>query len=379
MHLTMNGIPLLTPRSGVGNYIYQLSRSLVHVSTELEIMYFYGLYFSNELKPKPDEPYITLWRMAKKFINSHQAFQIVKDTTFKLGLPSKVDLYHETNYIPVPFQGPTVITVFDLSLHLCPETHPRSRRQHFKQYFYSRLHRATHFITISETIKNEMVEHLNIKSDKISVTYLGVDSHFKKMPTEGTNLVLSQYGLSYGSYILYVGTMEPRKNISTLLKAYAFLPKRTRVGFPLVLAGGKGWLMDKLEEEIKSLDIASTTIKTGYVPREHLPALYSGAAVFVYPSLYEGFGLPPLEAMACGTPVITSDISALQEVVGDAGILIDPHDVKRLKDEIEHVIDDPSHRTLLSNLGLERARQFTWEVTARQTMEVYSRVLANGR
>lgn len=149
------------------------------------------------------------------------------------------------------------------------------------------------------------------------------------------------------------------------------------MNFPLVLVGGKGWLMDKLEEEIKRLDIASTTILTGYVAREYLPALYSGAAVFVYPSFYEGFGLPLLEAMACGTPVITSNVSSLPEVVGDAGILVDPHDVKRIRDEIERLIEDSSYRTFLTDKGLKRALQFTWDDCARRTMDVYSRTLGS--
>jgi alpha-1,3-rhamnosyl/mannosyltransferase len=189
---------------------------------------------------------------------------------------------------------------------------------------------------------------------------------------------LSSYGLTYGSYILYLGTLEPRKNISALLEAYSFLPKKTQASFPLILAGGKGWLMDNLEDEIRRLDIASRTVLTGYVPRKDLPALYSGAAVFVYPSLYEGFGLPPLEAMACGTPVITSNVSSFPEVVGDAGIMVDPYDVKRLRDEIERVLEDSSLRASLGSRGLARAKQFTWENCARQTLDVYKRVLNKG-
>ncbi|MBI3610000.1 MAG: glycosyltransferase family 4 protein [Nitrospirae bacterium] len=375
----MNGIPLLAPHSGVGNYICQLSRSYARISTELQIVYFYGMFFGRRMKVKADEPYVSLRKIAKKFVNSYQAFQIIKEVAFKFGLLSqKIDLYHETNYIPMPFHGPIVVTVFDLSLHLWPETHPKNRRKYFERYFYKRLPWAAHFITISEATKVQMVEHLDINPEKITVTHLGVDNDFRNIPVEAASGILSHYGLTYGSYILYVGTLEPRKNINSLLQAYALLPKRIQKERTLVLAGGRGWLMDRLEQEIRNLDIASTTVLTGYVPQEHLPALYNGATVFVYPSLYEGFGLPPLEAMACGTPVITSNVSSLPEVVGEAGIMVDPHDVKRLKDEIERVIEDLSHRSLLSKLGLERSRQFTWKACAKQTMDVYSRVL-NGR
>jgi O-antigen biosynthesis alpha-1,3-rhamnosyltransferase len=369
----------LAPHSGVGNYVFQLSKALKRVSSEIQIEYFYGLYFNKEIKLKASEPYISLRRVIKKFLNAYQVFQFFKEAEFRLGCGfKKVDVYHETNYIPMPFIGPIVVTIFDLSLHLWPETHPKSRRQHYQRYFYKRLPWATHFITISESTKRQMVKHLDIKPDKITVTHLGVDNELRKMNEQEASAALTAYGLSYGSYILYVGTLEPRKNITALLEAYSFLPKKIQAAFPLILAGGKGWLMEKLEDEIRRFDIASTTVLTGYVPREHLTALYSGAAVFVYPSLYEGFGLPPLEAMACGTPVITSNVSSLPEVVGDAGIMVDPSDVKRLRDEIERVLEDSSLRASLGDRGVARAKQFTWENCARQTLEVYKRVLNKG-
>jgi glycosyltransferase involved in cell wall biosynthesis len=376
MRLLINGLPLLTPHSGVGYYTLQLSKALALTSNEVKLAFFYGLYFSNSMKVKVREPYMSLWRVAKRSANSYLAFQIVKDTVFKIASSSrKMDVYHETNHIPMPFKGPIVVTMHDLSLHLWPETHPKGRRQHYQRYFYRRLPWATHFITVSESTKKQMVEHLDIKPDKITVTHNGVDNDLRKMPVQEAEAALSFYGLAYGSYILYVGTLEPRKNISALLEAYSFLPKKTQAAFPLILAGGKGWLMDNLEDEIRRLDIASTTVLTGYVPREHLPALYSGATVFVYPSLYEGFGLPPLEAMACGTPVITSNVSSLPEVVGDAGIMVDPYDVKRLRDEIERVLEDSSLRASLGDRGVARAKHFTWENCARQTLDVYNRVI----
>ncbi|HET6465831.1 MAG TPA: glycosyltransferase family 1 protein [Nitrospiria bacterium] len=379
MRVLMNGIPLLTPHSGVGNYVYQLSKALPLVSDDTLILYFYGMYFRNRVKLQTGQLYKSVQSIARKFGGPYQASQVVKETIFKLGcLSQKMDLYHETNYVPLPFQGPIINTVFDLSILLWPETHPENRRRYFEKYFYKRLPWAAHMITTSEATKSQMIEHLNIKPDKITVTYLGVDDSFAGVPAETARAVLSHYGLAYGSYILYVGTLEPRKNITAVLQAYAQLPKKIQSAYPLVLAGGKGWLMEDLDEEIKRHRIASSTILTGYVSKAHLPSLYSGATVFVYPSLYEGFGLPPLEAMACGAPVITSDVSSLPEVVGPAGVLVAPRDVKRLKDEMERVIEDSSHRALLSKLGLERSRQFTWEACARQTVDVYNRVLNTG-
>lgn len=341
--------------------------------------YFYGLVWTSYLKDQIVEPYVSARRIVKRLGNAYPAYRWSIDRLFKIGQKfRKYDLYHETNYIPMPFDGPTVITVFDLSFRLYRETHPEDRVRHMEKYFYPRLNLADHFITISEASRQEMVKHLGLSASKITVTYLGLDDYFKPIMGDELKSGLSPYGLEAGSYILYVGTLEPRKNITTLLQAYALLPKRTRSDYPLILAGGKGWLMEKLEEEIKTLDIASTTILTGYVPVDHLPALYCGATVFVYPSLYEGFGLPPLEAMACGTPVITSNVSSLPEVVGNAGILVNAHDVQKLKEEIESVVEDSDYRNMLSKLGLERARQFTWEACAKQTIDVYSRVLNRG-
>lgn len=338
--------------------------------------FFYGLVWTPYLKDQIVEPYVSARRIVKRLGNAYPAYRWSIDRLFRIGQKfRKYDLYHETNYIPMPFDGPTVVTVFDLSFHLHRETHPTDRVRHMEKYFYPRLKLADHFITISEASRQEMVKHLGLPINKISVTYLGLDEYFKPIMGDELKLGLSLYGLKAGSYILYVGTLEPRKNITAVLQAYALLPKRIQSGYPLVLAGGKGWLMEKLEGEIKSLNIASTTILTGYVPVEHLPALYSGATVFVYPSLYEGFGLPPLEAMACGTPVITSNVSSLPEVVGDAGIMVDPSDVKRLRDEIERVLDDSSLRASLGDRGMARAKQFTWEKCARQTLDVYKRVM----
>ena len=374
MRVLMNGISLLAPRGGIGAYIYYLSQYLQSVSNEVEIAYFYGRYFSSQLKENGEASYRNLVKAAQHSRYLSQALHRLKELLFRMRCPSNIDVYHETNYIPMPFHGSTVVTVFDLSLHLWPQTHPESRRKYFERCFYKRLPWASHFITISEATKAEMVQHLNISPEKITVTHLGVNPTIRNISQEAAQGILARYGLTYGSYILYVGTLEPRKNVPVLLQAYALLSQAIQKRIPLVLAGGKGWMMGDLEEDLKHLSIASTTLVTDFVSIDDLPALYSGAAVFVYPSLYEGFGLPPLEAMACGTPVITSNVSSLPEVVGDAGILVDPQDVKRLKDEIEHVLEDTSYHSALSQRGLERSKHFTWEKCARETMGVYSQV-----
>ena len=376
MRIIVNGIPLLTPKSGVGNYIYQNFKAMSKIATEVECSFYYGVEWSSKIRDRPVEPYISGRKVIKNFRSAYPAYRATLDMLFGIGQWwRKYDLYHETNYIPMQFNGPIVVTVFDLSFLLFPETHPKERVQYMERYFYSRLNRISHFITISETIKREMIEYLGIHKDKITITPLGVDNEFKPLLSEPLDPVVKKYGLKAGSYILNVGTLEPRKNVLNLLRAYARLPLFLRETYPLVLSGGAGWLMEKLDKEIQQLNIQKTVMKTGYVPNHDLPHLYSGATIFIYPSMYEGFGLPPLEAMACGTPVIASNISALVEVIGTAGVLVSPDDYEALAEKMQELLMNPARRQTLSAMGLQQSKHFTWEKCAAKTLEVYNHVV----
>lgn len=366
----------MSPRSGVGNYVHQNFKAMMTLVNDWDVFYYYGIQWTPHLKDRPIEPYVSVRKLIHRLGKAYPAYRKTLDFLFWIGQRRRrFDLYHETNYIPMRFDGLIVLTVFDLSFHLFPETHPKERINYMIRHFYSRLDRVSHFITISEAVKQEMIKYLGLSEKKITVTPLGVDEDLKPVPMERLNLSLSKYGLKPGSYVLYVGTLEPRKNITTLLKAYSYLPDALKKQYPLVLAGGIGWLMEGLDEEIRRLGISQSIIKTGYIPREDLPSLYSGANIFVYPSLYEGFGLPPLEAMACGTPVITSNIASLSEVVGEAGIQIYPNDVKKLAEVMEDLLTNPGRRHHLSQKGIERARLFTWEKCASMTLGVYDRMI----
>jgi alpha-1,3-rhamnosyl/mannosyltransferase len=186
---------------------------------------------------------------------------------------------------------------------------------------------------------------------------------------------VAPFGLQAGQYILSVGTLEPRKNLTTAIKAYARLPETIRQDMPFVIAGMKGWRTDGLDKEVAALIEKGQIRRLGYVPDEALPALYSGARAFVYPSLYEGFGLPPLEAMACGTPVIVSNRSSLPEVVGDAGLKVEALDVDGLAGAMNQVIEDDVLRASLRQRGMERAKGFSWRRCAEETLAVYRKVV----
>ncbi len=372
MRVIINGVPLLDRRSGVGNYVYHTFKAMLAMQKEWDLSFYYGLQWSDRLKDQPLSSYVKARRFTPNIRKIYPLYRNTLALLFAVGQwTRKFDLYHETNCIPMQFSGPTILTIFDLSFLYFPEAHPIERIRYLDRHFYSGLSGVTHFITISESVKREMVEHLSLPHDKITAIPLGVEDSFNPISLDQLCPVMNKYGLKSKSYILYVGTLEPRKNILNLLRAYSMLPLALRAVYPLVLAGEMGWLMEKLNLEIERLKIQRTVIKTGYVPSEDLPFLYSGATIFVYPSLYEGFGLPLLEAMACGVPVVTSSVSSLPEVVGDAGVLVHPDDIESMSKEIHDLLGNKSRRQTLMTRGLERAKSFTWERCATETLEVY--------
>jgi alpha-1,3-rhamnosyl/mannosyltransferase len=280
----------------------------------------------------------------------------------------KPSLYHETNYVPFYFEdGPTVITICDLSFIRHPEWHPIDRVKYFEKYCMKRLSRTEAIITISEFSKKEILNLLNVDPAKIYITSLGVDKTFTPGKKRMQGLL--------DRYLLFLGNLEPRKNLPILINAYLSLPKNLRERYPLVVAGAKAWHTNQLEKALLPFNHDEKITLTGYVPQTALPDLYRGASLFIYPSLYEGFGLPVLEAMASGVPVITSNLSSLPEVVGDAGILVDPHCVDNLREAILMILNDEEMRNELIAKGLKRAKSFSWEKCAKETLVVYEKVL----
>lgn len=235
------------------------------------------------------------------------------------------------------------------------------------------LSRASRVIADSVATRQDLIKRLGLAPGKIVVVPLGVDhARFQpSVPAEAAQNVETMLGIR-PPYILSLGTVEPRKNLRTLLQAYAKLETNAP---PLVIAGAKGWGDTKLPDLVQSLGIGDRVKVLGYVPEETLPDLFSATQLFVYPSLYEGFGLPVLEAMACGAPVITSNVSSLPEVAGDAALLVDPESTDQLAGAIQRLIDDSGLRSELAQKGLARSASFTWEETARGTARVYTSVL----
>ena len=370
MRVLFDAFPLLAPKSGVGYYTLNLLKAMSRDYPLDEHVYFYGRRFSREILEEAPSFDAGLRKALKKcFPKPYRITQPIKEMFFKLGAgKQKADIYHELNYVPLPYKGPQVVTVFDMSLIRYPETHPKDRRSYFESYFKKRLKNASHFITISDFSKSELTELYDVPPEKITTIYLGGLEFTKANPNFTEKLP--------EKYFLYLGNLEPRKNIPMLLKAYAAAKKKEKALPKLILAGSPTWLSDEIFETIRENDLADSVITKGYVPLTDLPHYYRNALAFLFPSKYEGFGLPVLEAMGEGTPVIVSDSSSLPEVVGDSGILL-PCDCEPLwtKAMID-VFQNDALRSELSQKAAERAKLFSWGKCAKETRAVYEKTLS---
>jgi glycosyltransferase involved in cell wall biosynthesis len=369
MRVALDAIPLAAAKTGIGHYTDALADSLARHHSEHQytlLSPFDFEFHSGNGTPK---------NLTKQFTPVRSLFR----KWWLAGSPALLrvmsfDVFHGTNYcIPLWAPCPTVVTIHDLSLFTQTQTHENANVRRGKRRMPLMAWKATLIIAPSEWTKKEILEYLPVKEHKIRVVGEGARRHIIPQREDQILPVLEKHGIR-GSYLLYVGTIEPRKNLLTLLRAYHELLRSTQHKPQLVLAGGKGWLYDEVFQLVNELQLQDQVKFTGYVADEDLPGLYSGALAFVYPSLYEGFGLPPLEAMACGTPVITTNVASLPEVVGDAGLLHAPADVHALTQAMATLIGDADARHHYKLAGLERAQQFTWERAARETQAVYNEV-----
>lgn len=285
-------------------------------------------------------------------------------------------IVHGPNYFLPAFADSGVITVHDLSVFRFPETHPAERVRAFERDFLSSLSRAAHIITDTEAVRRELIEMFAMRPDIVSAVPLGVDPSFRPLTPEKAAPALARWGLKPREYGLCVSTLEPRKKIAELLVAWRNLPRPVRDAYPLVLCGGAGWRNEELARQVADGVAEGWLRQLGFVPETLLPILYGGAALFVYPSNYEGFGLPPVEAMASGAPVMVSRNSCLTEVCGDAARYVDPDDVGGFVAALDENLADRAWHAESIRRGLDRARSFSWERCVDSTVGVYLRLNA---
>ncbi|HEV7681642.1 MAG TPA: glycosyltransferase family 1 protein [Pyrinomonadaceae bacterium] len=376
MYLGIDGLPLTAAKTGVGHYTSELAIALANLaaSNQIEIVYpsTYPTIAHAEQKSAPLPSNLKLKRVAVGTLGKHW---------WSIGLPryarrNKLELFHGTNYdIPLWRRCATVLTIHDLSQLLHAETHEKRSVRRARRRLPHMARLADAIITPTECVRNDVRRLLGVVPEKIFAIPEAARTCFRPLVFEETAVTRSRLGIG-DNFLLSVGTLEPRKNLSVLVNAFAEVTSaRSQSSTQLVIAGGRGWLSGPLFDAIEKSPVRDRIVLTDYLHDDELRALYSGCRAFVYPSIHEGFGLPPMEAMACGAPVVASRIPALEETTGGAALLFDPGSVHELTRSVLEVLDNENKRRELSAAGLRRAADFTWKKTAEATLSVYEEAL----
>jgi glycosyltransferase involved in cell wall biosynthesis len=371
--------PVKFPLTGIGRYTFELARGLQaeHLN---DLQFLRGIHLQSTL-PLPDDSrpmgMTPAWkRLLQKNRLTVGAYRVLSPRLKGFALKGLEDhVFHGPNFYLPPFAGRSVATVHDLSPYLWSQSHPPERVRYMQAEIELSLKRASALITDTEFTRQEVAKFFSWPLEKIFAVPLASAPEFMPQSFEVLRPALASLGLVPDGYTLFTGTVEPRKNINFLLDAYARLPVNVRTKWPLVIAGYRGWSNDALHERIRAAENEGWLRYLGFVPHDVLPSLMAGASLFVYPSLYEGFGLPVLEAMACGIPVVCSNASTLPEVTGLAAALHDPSDVDGLVDLIRAGLEDEGWRKSARAAGLVQAAKFSWKRCTQQTLGVYQTVM----
>jgi glycosyltransferase involved in cell wall biosynthesis len=350
-------------QAGIGQYILHLVNGLAKVDTDSEYVLLQSRKDDTTILEEPNFRRVSLWTPSHHRLERYS----LNVELMRLGL----DVLHSPDFIP-PHRPSckSVITVHDLAFLLYPHFLTKESAR-----YYGHIDQAVrwtdHIIAVSESTKRDTIQHLGVPKDKITVVYEAANPIFGPVDRdEARREVRNRHGVD-GPFVLFVSTIEPRKNVPTLLRAIWHLRESYKADVRLVVAGGKGWLFEDAFAVVEELELDDTVHFVGRVSSEDLLYLYNAAEMLAHPAFYEGFGLPPLEAMVCGLPVIVSNVASLPEVVGDAGLLIDPHDVDELTVALWRVLSDSGLREEMQEKGLRQASRFSWERAARETLDIY--------
>ncbi|MCK9378604.1 MAG: glycosyltransferase family 4 protein [Candidatus Moranbacteria bacterium] len=391
MRIGIDARTILNPEKGdaigVGHYTFQLIRNLLEIDRENE----YVLFFDFRVREKD----------VKKFTRPNVKIKFYPFSDYKKYLPGayseilgtatlqkeKLDVLHSTSpfsRIPLGYKGKTVVTFNDLGAYKIPGCFPAIARSRDKALYRLMESKADRIIAVSESMKKDLQSVFKTKDEKIKIIYSGLDRRFFEIPDINTKKVLDRYGIKK-KYILFLGTLEPSKNITRLLQSFAKFKEKCllkngqtngkKFRYQLVLAGKRGWLSKEYLQIAKDLGISRDIAYTGYVIGDELVPLFSGAEFFVMPSLYEGFGMTILEAFATGTPAIVSNVSSIPEIAGDAALMINPLNVNEISEAMWEFSQNDNLREKYKQRGLARAKDFNWEKCARETLEVYKSLI----
>jgi glycosyltransferase involved in cell wall biosynthesis len=373
MRFAIDATSIPRQMAGAGVYTYNLIRALAAVDRENEYVVFTkGNAFDDLNRDNP--PFHTV----HVSLGSRPARLLWEQLALPVHLRrQKIDVLLSPHHTaPLVVAGSRrVITFHDLTFFLLPDRYPRKRRIYFQKVSWATARVAAALICPSQAVRDDIVRILHVRPEKVHPIAEAAAPEFQPIKDKAAlEKLRSRYGLPE-RFILNVGSLEPGKNRATLLKAYALLRKRG-LEQKLVVAGQKAWKFEGDLGLMEELGLGGDVTFTGYVTPEEMPALYNAADLFVFPSLYEGFGLPVIEAMACGVPVVASNLSAIPEVAGEAALLVDPRDADQLCDSMERILRDKRLHATLRRRGLARAKGFSWERAARETVEVYQEVAA---
>ncbi len=359
-------------RAGLGRYAESLTRALVAAHQDR-----YALFYNRE---RGIEPLAGLEHLPTRTVAlGYKPWRLLVwlGQLARLGcdpLVPDAGLFHATEHLLLSLHSvPTILTVHDLIFRNLPAHHKPLNRWYLNLTMPLYCRRATHIIAVSECTRRDMIAAYNLPPEKITVVHEAAAPRFRPQPPDTVVAVRARYHLP-DRYLLFVGTIEPRKNLTRLLSGFEAI-HADGLTDGLVIVGKRGWLYDDFFSRLEQSPARAAVILPGYVPDEDLPAIYAGAQALVLPSLYEGFGLPVLEAMACGTPVTCSDTSSLPEIAGDAALHFDPHSVESLTDALRHLLNDTDLRAALRQRGFEQAAKFSWDQVAAETGAVYDVVL----
>lgn len=384
MRILLNGIPMVGQATGVGQYSLALLDALRHLGPE-EGVEAIGVFDGSQVvhaddffrsAPASAAPRKRLLiRLIRKLVPSAR---ILRERWKRYRLSSEISragwqLYHETNYVPPDLKMPLVTTIHDMGYLRYPQFFPRDRLEWLRVGLQKAMQSVNAIIVDSEFTRQEMLELCpQTPPEKIHTTLLGVDYDRFANPANkaGAEDLRKRHDLPE-KFALYLGTLEPRKNLQGLIEAYNLLPSNLQKEFPLVLAGMAGWQQHYFRPQLDALRRRGVLFEIGYVPQSDVPTLLAASSVFCFPSLYEGFGLPPLEAAAAGVPVLSSNAASLPEVMGDAAVYVDPHNLESIVHGLKTIFEDEPLRKRLSVEGQKRAQTFTWKRCARQTLDVY--------
>lgn len=370
----------ITQGGGIGRYTRELVAALTAVDPDNAYHFFAAKNPTASPVPHPI-PQAQNVQMHTAPVDERWLYRL----WYRLRLPLPVqwftgglDLFHSPDFVLPPVHGriPTLLTVHDLSFVHYPETFPERLVTYLNQVVPWSIHRATHVLADSQATKDDLTAVWQVPADKVTVLYSGVHERFQPVAdAQKRTAVRQQYGLGSAPYILAVGTVQPRKNYQMLIRA--FQPVAQTHPHNLIITGGKGWLFTEMMAEVGRQGLDGRVHFAGFVADADLPTLYSEADLFVFPSLYEGFGLPLLEAMGCGVPVITANTSSLPEVAGQAAVLLSPHEEAAWTAAMKQLLADPPERTRLTAAGFRQARQFTWQQSAHQLLDLYQQLTLN--